>query len=162
MNTLYEERRPSNQVRKYEKESTAMHAIARFEWLRSREIGMLLWPDAKSAHRKTYGNTLCKSLLEQRFVIQRKLPYQYGFVYVLSKKGADFLSAACQDIAEDGVLLADFERYFSGKNVGKEIDQKPGEDWRPCKAWRHDLLAQGVLIRAWAVAADPILTTCAD
>jgi hypothetical protein len=78
-------------------------------------------------------------------------------VYVLSKKGADFLNSALQDVDEDGVLLSDFEQFFSGKSVGKDVDQKPGETWIPCHSWRHDLLAQGVLRKAWA-GGSQILT----
>lgn len=106
-------------------------AISRFQWLRAREIGNVLWP--KQATRHISGARICKKWLDQGLVIQRKLPLSFGFAYVLSQKGSDFLTANGVPFARTGKRIGEMQ---TGKNKG----------WVPNKnSWQHDLLANSLL-----------------
>ncbi|MDD2882942.1 MAG: hypothetical protein PHQ58_21230 [Rhodoferax sp.] len=114
-------------------------AIHRFKWLRPREIGNVLWPNAlKSRHIS--GARICKKWLDRGYVIQRKLPLHYGYAYVLSQIGADFLIERGVPDATTGKRVGDFVET-SGKNKEKL--------WLPTKlTFEHDLLAAGFLTLA--------------
>ena len=109
--------------------------LARFGWLRTTELGPLLWPNSTARQQ---ADRLARSWLERRLVLARELPERAGRALVLSTAGVRLL-------AEFGVDAA------SGKDLGKMLD---GE-WLPPLTWRHDLLAAGVLValhrRGWAV-----------
>ena len=113
-----------------------LSAIHRVKWLRPREIGNILWINAEKS-RHVAGARICKKWLDHGYVIQRNLPKHYGYAYVLSQLGANFL-------IENGVPGA-----TSGKRAGDFIgsaDQKTGQRWLPTKlTFEHDLLAAGFL-----------------
>ena len=105
-----------------------LHAIHRFRWLRSREIGNVLWPTQKNRH--TSAARLIRKWLENDWVIERKLPESFGPAYVLSQRGANFLE-------QHGVTAK------TGKRVGVFLKDK---SWVPNRVtYKHDLLANGFI-----------------
>ena len=105
-----------------------LYAIHRFRWLRSREIGNVLWPTQKNRH--TSAARLIRKWLENDWVIERKLPESFGPVYVLSQRGANFL-------AQHGLEAK------TGKRVGVFLRDK---SWVPNRiTYKHDLLSNGFL-----------------
>ena len=105
-----------------------LHAIHRFRWLRSREIGNVLWPNQKNRH--TSAARLIRKWVQQDWVIERKLPEAYGPAYVLSQRGANFLQ-------QHGITAK------SGKRVGVFLKDK---SWVPNRVtYKHDLLANGFM-----------------
>jgi len=111
-------------------------AIHRFRWLRPREIGNILWVNAEKS-RQVAGARICKKWLARGYVIQRKLPLHYGYAYVLSQSGANFLIEHGVPEATTGKRVGDFVG-----SAGKNKDQL----WLPTKlTFEHDLLATGFL-----------------
>lgn len=103
--------------------------VHRFGWLRTFELGALLWPDTNEQSRTRQANRLARSWIERGLVLERVLPEGSGRALVLATGGVRLLS-------EYGV------EANTGKDIGKLIDGQ----WLPPLTWRHDLLATGVLI----------------
>jgi hypothetical protein len=89
----------------------ALKLIWRFGWLRPQELGLLLWPNSKSA--ATQGRNFGKKIIDESLVITRTLPFGMGTALVLSPNGVRLLS---DDIQHDTPKK---ERAF-----GKMIDGK--------------------------------------
>lgn len=101
--------------------------IHNFGWLRTAELGGLMWPKNKSSRQQA--DRLSRRWVARNLVIVRKLPDGAGRALVLSTAGVRVL-------AEHGI------KATSGKDVG----QVRGATWTPPAAWRHDLIACGVLV----------------
>ena len=101
--------------------------IHRFGWLRSVELGRLMWPREK--YSRTRADRIIRGWLARHLVIARQLPDGARRAVALSASGARLLQAAGNTSA------------FSGKDWGKT----DGTRWSPDHAWRHDLMAAGVL-----------------
>lgn len=101
--------------------------LSRFGWLRTAELGLLLWPTSRSARQQA--DRLARRWLERRLVLARELPEGAGRALVLATAGVR--------------LLADVDALAAS---GKDIGIVTGETWRPPLSWRHDLLAAGVLV----------------
>lgn len=101
--------------------------LHRFGWLRTHELGPLLWPSNTAARHRA--DRLARSWRERGLVIERTLPMRAGRALVLAAGGVRFLGAA-------GVEAS------SGKDVGETHRGL----WVPPLTWRHDLLAAGVLV----------------
>ncbi len=99
--------------------------IYKFGWLRSLELGKLMWPHNSSARHQA--DRLIRSWLERGLVISRELPLGAGRAVVLAAGGVR--------------LLTDFGiQASSGKDIGQIVDKK----WQPPASWKHDLIAAGV------------------
>lgn len=122
---------PSAQQISRKNDQEGLRAIARFGWLRAREIGNVLWQTQPNRHIS--GARIARKWTKNRWVMQRTLPYGYGPAYVLTKKGADYLSSEF-----------DIDDANSGKKIGDHIENSSGT-WMPSKSWRHDLLANSFL-----------------
>lgn len=114
---------------RHDNDAAGLRWIHIFGWLRSAELGPLLWPGQQYA--RTQADRVIRGWRERRLVIERRLPDGAGRAVVLSDAGARLLH-------EVGV-----EDARSGKDWG-ETD---GDRWRPDNAWKHDLIAAGVLIQ---------------
>lgn len=120
-----------------------LHWIARFGWLRYRELGALMWPTPHSkagqplhgSHEETVqrkaAHRIAQRWAENRWIIHRKLAKQGGTAVVLSSRGARFLQSRL------GTNIR------SGENWGRSS----GGVWSPPKSWEHELLAAVLLIR---------------
>lgn len=100
--------------------------INKFKWLRSVELGRLMWPNDKHSRRRI--DRVIVGWLAYEYVIERKLPGGAGRCFVLSEAGAR-------------LLLAVKTTARTGKDFGKTSPQ----GWRPGLKWRHDLIVAGVL-----------------
>jgi phenylpyruvate tautomerase PptA (4-oxalocrotonate tautomerase family) len=118
-------------------------AIAKFGWLRAREIGNVLWPNNPS--RNVAGARIIRRWKKEKLVIERKLPDGFGSAFVLSKRGAEFVDMETKYGDENDVI--------SGKKIGDHIEQIEGV-WIPTRSWRHDLLANGFLTLAMGHGAE--------
>lgn len=102
-----------------------LQLVHRFGWLRSLELGKLMWPHNSSSRHQA--DRLIRSWLERGLVISRELPLGSGRAVVLAAGGVR--------------LLADFGiQSSSGKDIGQIVDKK----WQPPASWKHDLIATGV------------------
>lgn len=113
---------------------SVLHYIHKFNWMRSVELGRLFWPASGVSRQRADG--WLRRLHKQGFLIQRLLPSKAGNAYVLSKQGAEYLSK---------------QRKYKGKfkpKSGKDLGTLTDKFWNPGLTWRHDLIAQGVLIDA--------------
>lgn len=119
-------------------------ALAKFGWLRAREIGNVLWPNNPS--RNVAGARIIRRWKKEKLVIERKLPDGFGPAFVLSKRGADFVDMETKYGDENDVV--------SGKKIGDHIEQAEDGTWIPTRSWRHDLLANGFLTLAMGHGAD--------
>lgn len=97
-----------------------------FGWLRSAELGKLLWPDSPASRQAA--DRLVRSWIERQLVIVRQLQDGAGRAFVLATAGVRLL-------AENGIAAG------SGKDIGRFTD----DGWLPPASWRHDLIAHGVL-----------------
>ena len=118
MTTPFEQRRL--------KDANGLLFVYQFGWLRTAELGKLMWPDSPASRQAA--DRLARSWIERQFVIVRDLPDGAGRALVLAKAGVRLL-------AENGIESG------SGKSIGK----LNGDDWLPPASWRHDLIAHGVL-----------------
>lgn len=100
--------------------------LAKFGWLRTHELGKLLWPGNKTCRQQA--DRLARSWLERKLVLARELPNHTGRALVLATAGVRLLR-------EIGIEAE------SGKDIGELIDGK----WRAPMAWRHDLICAAVL-----------------
>ena len=113
-----------------------LHWISRFGWLRARELGGLLWPNAKSEsgdelddikkadNQRIMSHRLITRWKRNKWVLQRNLPDSCGAAFVLTNAGARFLS------------------YKLGTTVrpGHNWGRTEGGTWTPPVAWQHELL----------------------
>ena len=88
--TLFPTFKQSTQALREENWTLAMTAVAKFGWLRAREIGNVLWPNNQTRH--VAGARLIRRLVKEKLLIERTLPFGFGTAVVLSKKGADFVN----------------------------------------------------------------------
>jgi len=100
--------------------------LGRFGWLRTQELGALMWPGARFARQQA--DRLVRSWRVRGLVLERTLPAHAGRAVVLASGGVRLL-------AEAGV------EAVSGKDIGETC----GGQWQPPHTWRHDLIAAGVL-----------------
>lgn len=103
--------------------------ISIFGFLRSIELGKLLWQDAKN--NKKYAQRICRKWLDKGYVIKRVLPSKAGFAYVLAAGGVRFLS----------------ERNIPAKS-GKDWGKMEDGEWTPPKEWIHHLMCNMFLVAA--------------
>ena len=112
--------------------------VHRFGWLRTLELGKLLWPGTAAESATRQANRLAKSWAKRGLVLERELPDGAGRALVLATAGVTLLAA--HDV-----------KATTGKDIGKLITGK----WYPPKTWRHDLLAAGLLVelhrQGWTV-----------
>ena len=134
----------STQDIRLENDSLGLIAIAKFGWLRAREIGNVLWPTNQTRH--TAGARITRRWVKEKLVLERQLPRGFGTAFVLSKKGADFVNFETEYAQE-------MDPVESGKKIGDHIEQVDGS-WIPTRSWRHDLLACGFLTIAMGKGAD--------
>lgn len=128
---------------------TGLNWVHRFGWIRTAELGAMLWPSTAPASATRQANRIVKSWVKRGLVIERELPDRAGRALVLAQRGVDLLT-------EHDVKAA------TGKDIGKLIAEpewhpplKYEPVWLPPKTWRHDLLAAGILAelhrQGWAV-----------
>ena len=113
---------------RHENDVLGLGWIHRFGWLRSAELGRLMWPNDK--HARTRADRVIRGWLDRKLVIERQLPDGARRAVVLSEAGARFL----QDLGSGGA------------RSGKDWGETDGERWHPNLAWQHDLVATGVLV----------------
>lgn len=101
--------------------------IYRFVWLRSLELGRLMWPDDTYARTRT--DRVIRGWRARGLVIERQLPNGAGRAITLAEAGARLLRD------EKNIDVR------SGKDWGETKDGK----WVPKHSWQHDLIAAGVL-----------------
>lgn len=100
--------------------------VHQFGWLRTAELGKLLWPDSPASRQAA--DRLARSWIERQLIIVRELPDGAGRVLVLATAGVRLL-------AENNIAAG------SGKDIGRFTS----DGWLPPASWRHDLIAHGVL-----------------
>lgn len=110
--------------------------IHRFGWLRSIELGRLMWPTDK--HARTRADRIIRGWLERHLVIARQLPNGARRAVVLSEGGARLLQEAGEASARSG----------------KDWGETEGTRWSPNLTWQHDLIAAGVLVRLFEEGYD--------
>lgn len=115
------------QKSRIEKDVRGLLYVAKFGWLRTAELGKLLWPESK--YSRQIADQFLSSWIKRKLVIVRELPERHGRIFVLSKGGVNLL-------AEHGIIAT-----TSGKNIGRTEAGK----WIPPSTWKHDLMAAGVL-----------------
>jgi hypothetical protein len=103
----------------------ALYGIHRFGWLRSAELGPLIYSHPTSARQRA--DALIRAMLKRKLIIARNIPGA-GRAFVLSSAGVRWLAEAGIDAR-------------SGKDWGETSDT-----WRPPFTWQHDLMATGVLV----------------
>lgn len=107
---------------------TGLGWLHRAGWLRTAELGRLLWPENRTSQQQA--DRLARGWLERRLVLARDLPEGAGRALVLATGGVRLL-------ADHGVEAS------SGKDLGR-VD---GQEWTAPLSWRHQLLAAGILAR---------------
>lgn len=122
-----------------ENDRIGLNWLWKFGWLRSVELGRLLWPG--NSHSNIYACNLTKKWRNKGYVIERVLPENAGSAYVLAAAGVEFLAGF-------GISAK------TGKDWGETFDNK----WIAPKWWRHDLLSTGVLAlmheRGWQIITE--------
>lgn len=114
---------------RHENDIAGLLWIHRFGWLRSVELGRLMWP--RDRYARTRADRIIRGWLARRLVIARQLPNGARRAVVLSESGARLLQAA---------------GYTSARS-GKDWGETDGEHWSPSTTWQHDLIAAGVLTK---------------
>lgn len=104
----------------------ALRFIHLFSWLRITSLGTLMKPHTATSLEA--GSRLARSLISRQLVLARRLPEGAGQALVLAAAGVRLL-------AEHGI------HAVSGKSIGRTV----GKEWIPSTAWKHDILAHGVL-----------------
>jgi hypothetical protein len=112
---------------RYSNDLIGLTWINRFGWLRTAELGQLIWPNDTYARTRT--DRIARGWIARELVIPRKLPDGAGRALVLSARGARLLTEAG---IESG----------RGTDIGLIVDG----GWQAPDAWRHDLIATGVLV----------------
>jgi hypothetical protein len=118
------------------REVTALNYISRFGWLRSAELGKLLFPYRSSANAKKAMSKVLTRLRKKKCVLERRLPDGLGLALVLAKAGVARLA----------------ENNIEAKS-GKDWGTFNGNDFIPPATFKHDLLVAGFLS-----SINPILT----
>jgi hypothetical protein len=117
--------------------------ISKFGWLRTAELGRLMWPN--DMYARTRADRVVRGWLDRGLVIGRALPDGAGRAFVLSEPGARLLRDAGQLTVKTGKDWGEYE-----KNV-----------WRPDSDWCHDLIAAGVLVRlheqGWQIFSERLI-----
>lgn len=126
--TLYRSMSPVEQH--LQNDLDGLQLIHNFGWLRTRELGPLMWPN--SLHARHQADRLVRSWRERRLIIERELPEHAGRAVVLAAKGVRLL-------ADYGIVAK------SGKDFGEMSERQ----WSPPMTWRHDLLATEVLVHLY-------------
>jgi hypothetical protein len=116
----------SGRAQGIENDRIGLNWIWEFGWLRSVELGKLLWPG--NSHSTIYGCNLTKKWRDKGYVIERVLPENAGSAYVLASAGVELLAGY-------GISAK------TGKDWGDTFDNK----WIAPRWWKHDLLTSGVL-----------------
>jgi hypothetical protein len=111
---------------RHQNDLTGLQWVHRFRWLRTAELGKLMWPNERFA--RTRADRVAASWLDRKLVIARTLPNRAGRALVLSNAGAGFLRA-------NGIEA----------QSGKDIGSTAAGQWLPPCTWQHDLIASGVL-----------------
>lgn len=116
--------------------------VHRFGWLRTTELGALLWHMTSPDSATRQANRLARSWVKRGLVLARELPENAGRALVLSAAGVRVL-------AEHGI------EAHTGKDIGKLVSDND-DNWHPPLkwktkwiaplSWKHDLLAAGVLV----------------
>jgi len=135
----------STQEIRLENDEIGLVAIAKFGWLRPREIGNILWPKNKA--RNVAGAKIVRRWIAEGLVLHRTMPYGHGSAVVLSQKGAKFVDMETEYGIEKNIK--------SGKKIGDHIQKTDGV-WMPTRTWRHDLLTNGFLTLAMGYGAEVI------
>lgn len=102
-----------------------LRTIARFGWIRSAELSLFMF---EGKWRRTQTDRVVRSWVKRNLVIERILPEGAGRAIVLATAGVRLL-------AGHGYSAK------SGKNEGDMVDGV----WHPPFAWKHHLMAHGVL-----------------
>ena len=118
MTTPYEQRRLHD--------ANGLLFVYQFGWLRTAELGKLLWPDSPASRQAA--DRLARSWIERQLVIVRELPDGAGRALVLATGGVRLL-------AENNIVAG------SGKDIGRFTS----DGWLPPASWRHDIIGHGVL-----------------
>ena len=113
-------------IKRQQNDVESLAWIKRFGWLRTAELGRLMWP--KDPCSRTRSDRLVKGLLERQLVLARPLPDGAGRALVLSLRGA-------------GLLVDTGINAHSGKDIGASNQGR----WLAPLSWQHDLIAAGVL-----------------
>lgn len=129
---------------------TALHWISRFGWMRARELGSLMWPEAGSypgtltadprrmTEQRKLASRLLNQLKESRYVLQRKLPGKAGDAYVLSSAGVHYLQRRLAFTAR------------AGDKWGRSIDGR----WQPPASWEHELIVTVTMLHFLSQGAE--------
>lgn len=122
----------------------ALHWISRFGWLRSRELGALMWPaptsatgeplfgEAKEENQRWMANRILRRLREHKWVLERHLPKSGGRAHVLSTAGARCVQ----------------RRLNAPARPGDHWGRAEGGTWIAPTQWEHELLVTILLVRA--------------
>jgi hypothetical protein len=116
---------------RYHNDLDGLSWISRFGWLRTAELGPLIWPG--DAYARTRADRMVRGWIARHLVIARPLPDGAGRALVLSARGAQLLTEA-------GIEAQ------SGKDIGELLDGR----WQAPATWRHDLISAGVLAELYA------------
>ncbi len=108
-----------------ENDVNGLREIAKFGWIRSAELSLFIF---YGKWRRTQMDRLVRSWVKRNLVIERPLPEGAGRAIVLATAGVRLL-------AEHGYSEK------SGKNEGNMANGV----WQPPFAWKHHLMAHGVL-----------------
>lgn len=111
----------------FQNDTNGLSWLHRFGWLRTHELGPLLWPSNSEARHRA--DRLARSWRERGLVLERVLPQRAGRALVLAAGGVRLLADAGFEAAS-----------------GKDFGETHGGVWVPPMTWRHDLLANGVLV----------------
>lgn len=121
----------NNLERRRRNDAKALALINRFNWLRTSEFGVLMWPGRSATTQRA--SRLLKSLEKRRLVVSRALTLRSGVAYVLSLGGVKAL-------AEFGIAAK------IGTDIGKaSLKKNDNKEWIPNIYWRHDLLTANIL-----------------
>ena len=113
---------------RHQNDIDALTALHKYGWLRTQELGYLLWPDTKN-RGQTQACRAALSWLKRGLMMARTLPDGAGRALVLATAGVRLL-------ADAGVVAV------SGKDIGKMV----GSTWTPPIAWKHHVIATGILV----------------
>jgi hypothetical protein len=98
-----------------------------FGWLRSRELGRLMWSGDRFS--RTRADRLLRGWQKRNLILLRKLPDGAGRAAVLAEAGARLLRESGEEDAR----------------TGKDWGTESGSRWQPDHDWKHDLMTAGVL-----------------
>ncbi len=120
--------------RRAENDLYGLWVIGKFGWIRSAELSLFMF---EGKWRRTQTDRLVRSWVKRNLVLERPLPEGAGRAIVLATAGGRLL-------VEHGYSAK------SGKNEGTLVDGV----WHPPYAWKHHLMAHGVLGHLHALDYD--------